>query len=316
MLSRSEKRELSVQLADNDFAAHNRAFLVKNRDSGWIFVIASKTRSQSPRGNVLLIPAYAVNSHEYFLFSYYLLENGFNVLRFDGINNVGLSSGTIERYTLGQLEGDLSIVIDTFLEAENAPLILVTQSLSFPVALKYSTYSERISKIIALVGVVNVKDTVERVMKSSLDPYVEKAPDPPRHQRIFGHLTLAQNFVDDMIKNSYSGLRESTSYFQKSRTPVYMVSSRTDEFVVFDEILKCKEYIESSGKLVVLPDASHMIGRSLTLAKSLARMTVGFAADEDPDGKKLVFPKLTDSISAASIESDFYNQCERQIYAK
>src|SRR5260370_37344776 len=99
-----KRKELNIQSAGGDFTMYNRALTMENRDLGWIFVIASRTRGKILRGNVVLIPPYAINSHEYFLFSYYLLENGFNVLRFDGINNVGLSSGSIEHYTLSQLE--------------------------------------------------------------------------------------------------------------------------------------------------------------------------------------------------------------------
>jgi hypothetical protein len=317
-----EKRELNAQSAGSDFATYNRAFMIPNGNGDWIFAIASRTRSKTSRGNVLLIPPYAVNSHEYFLFSYYLLANGFNVLRFDGINNVGFSSGTIEHYTLGQLEADLSLVVDTFFntgeifETDDLHLIMASQSLSFPVALKYSLRNDRVSRIISVVGVVNVKDTVERIMERSLDCYVTRLPGAPLHGRIFGHLTAAQRFVDDAIKNSYFRLSDMISCFQKLRRPVYMVSSKTDEYVQFDDVIKCKDYIEVMGRLVVVDDVSHMIGRSLFTAKSLAKLTVEFAAANSVEDHTLEFPRLTDAVRFASMEADFINQCERHIFAK
>lgn len=302
-------KKINIKFNDNDFGKYNHAFILKNKNSKHIFVIKSKTIKENPAGNILIIPPYAINSHELFLFNYYLLENNFNVYRFDGINNVGLSSGNIENYTLGQLEEDISLVIDSFFKKDNLPLIILTQSISFPVALKYSTYNDQISKIISILGVVDVKDTIERVSNTLLDPYIRKEPDLPKNLLIFGNSTIVQSFVDDMIINSLSTIEDTIFYFKRTKTPVFMVSSKNDEYVNYKDVTKCKEYIEEKGKLIVLSDISHMIGRSLFLAKKLAKLTVEIAANRHSNKNNFSFPKLTDVIKFASIEAEFLNKC-------
>jgi acyl transferase len=306
--------KLDINFDKNNYISYNAAaYCLINKDSKNIFIIESKTQSTMPKGNVVIIPPYGINSHELFLLSYYFTENGFNVYRFDGINNVGISSGTIKYYTLGQLENDTNMVIDTLLKHNSLPLIILTQSLSFPVALKYSCYYRDIAKIIAIVGVVNVKDTIERVSKYkySIKVYENREANAPKYQDMFGHRVLAQKFVDDIIKNSFTYIENTIQYFEKSSTPVYMISGQSDEYVNYNDILKVKKYIENRGKLLTFPELSHMVGRSVSLVKKLAKSTVEFAIDPTTEHiEELKFPKLTDVIKTASIEAEFINKCE------
>jgi len=261
----------------------------------------------------LIIPPFAVNAHSLFLFSYYFQANGYNVYRFDGINSVGLSSGTMENYTLGQLEKDTSQVIDSLFTDSDLPLIILTQSLSFPVGLRYSTYARSISKLISIVGVVDVKDTVERVSEKSLDPYVLKDPSASKYLTVFGHDSIAQDFVNDAIENTIFNVKDSISHFMKTNVPIYMISATDDEYVNYDDVLKCKEFIERNGKLIEVPDAGHMIGRSLFLMKKLAAIAIECALGEGSTNTNIVLPKLTEVVKAASLEADFINYCESQI---
>jgi hypothetical protein len=257
-----------------------------------------------------------MNSREFFLLANYLVANGFNVIRFDARNNVGLSSGSIEYFTMGQIEDDLELTLRAFGPEIVAPIVLVTQSLSFPVGLRYSLRDNGVSKIIGIVGVVNAKDTVERIIECSLDPYVAHVAQEsgaPRLQCIFGHFTDAQHFVDDMVGRSFSGLPECLALLQQKRAPVCLLSSRSDEYVNFEEVQQCVPHIIHDGEFVVMDEMSHMIGRSLAVAKRLAQQAVKFAVPGGTDASSLVFPKLTDAIRIASSETDFFNECEQTL---
>ncbi len=305
--------KIRIENTNKNVLPQDCAYILKNESNQKIFVFETRTRHGKPRGNVLIIPPFAVNAHSLFLFSYYFQANGYNVYRFDGINSVGLSTGTMENYTLGQLEKDTSQVIDSLLADSGLPLTILTQSLSFPVGLKYSTYAESISKLISIVGVVDVKDTVERVSEKSLDPYVLKEPSAPKYLTVFGHDSIAQDFVDDIIKNSMSNVQDSISHFVKTNVPVYMISAKDDEYVNYEDVLKCRDLIEKNGKLIEVPDAGHMIGRSLFIMKKLAAIAIECALGEEWAEAGIDLPKLTDVVKAASLEADFANYCESQI---
>jgi acyl transferase len=300
-------RELDIGAEGGEFGTWNRAFVIQD-SAGWNFAIESRPRSGPARGSAVLVPPYGINSHEYFLFAHHLLENGFNVVRFDGINNVGLSSGHIDRYTMGQLERDLGEVLAAFFSEPRLPLVLVSQSLSFPVALKQASRDRRVSKLLSLLGVVDVKDTVERVCKSSLDPYFAHDPSVPRCLPFFGHLTDAHDFADDIVAKSYTRPANLVPYFEALTAPLYMVASQADEYVRFEDVARLRRYADRLGRFVTLPDAGHMIGRSVAIAKALAKMTVEFAGGSE---REVRTPPLTETIRLASMEASFLNRCER-----
>ena len=285
-----------------------------------VVVLANRTHVEPCRGTVVFVPPYGASLHEYCLLCVYFLKNGFNVLRFDGVNNVGLSAGTIERYSLGRLEDDLAAVMQACFSEDRVfghacgPVSLLAQSLAFPVALKRSLVDSRIERIISLVGVVNVEDTVARVARISLDPYVKRLPDAPRYHRMFGYPTLAQEFVDDAISRHYFKFEDFMTDLRKSRFPIHLVVSDADEYVRFSDVLQCKPYCDrGSGDFLVISGISHMFGRSVSTAKRLATLAVQCAAGVPSGEVAVVAPRLTEAVEIASREAEFLNECERHL---
>jgi len=102
-----EKINEIAMVYESDYFDKNRFFVLKS-DNKEIFVIESM--ADTPIGTVIIVPPYGKTSHEMILLSYYLQHNGFNVIRFDGIDNAGLSSGTLVEYKVSQVEKDLDLV--------------------------------------------------------------------------------------------------------------------------------------------------------------------------------------------------------------
>lgn len=291
------------------------AFLDKNEmyslngNNKKIFVI--KSRVKNPIANVVIVPAYGKNSHGSYFLSHYLVSNSVNVIRFDGVNNVGLSSGNIINYSLGQLEEDLNRVLDELPIENDLPLILLSLSISFPVALKYTTYKSNVSKLISIVGSVDVARTIENVLGKSLKCYYEnkdnKAPDI---QTVFGHDVLIKDFFNDAEKNKYKDIENTITYLKETKSEINMIVGGRDKYVDFDDVLKCKKYFNKHSKMEVLKDATHEIGRSQSLKKQLACKIVEFLVG---NGSTLNRPTVTEIIESSSIEVKFLNICERLI---
>lgn len=256
------------------------------------------------RGNVVIVPPYAMSAHGYFLFQDYLTWNGFTVYRFDGINNVGLSSGEVINYTLGQAWRDLGYVIEAFFPTSSSDsLVLLSQSLSFPIAVRRARRDERVKAVVSLLGAVSVRDTVERVLKSSLEPYFSDLPDAAPRQRIFGHEVNAMQFVASMIDEGYVDANDVYADVNMLTQPLYLVSSEADEYVDFRDVLALRSDAEKNGAFVALADMGHMIGRSVESAKLLARLSVELTLKAYGIAEQLESPILTESIERASYES-------------
>jgi acyl transferase len=313
--------EIRVDHPESDPASLHRGFLIHAGDDQRIFTIVTRTPRDRCRGLVLIVPPYAMNAHEFCLLNYYLIENGFTVVRFDAIDNVGLSSGTIEHYALGRLEDDLALVV-RLCEAEHSigasgslPVILVAQSLSLPVALRHAI-TGRVARVVSVLGAVNVRDTLERVSKRSAEPYLAHRPDVDTHVRMFGHPVLAQPFVDDALERQYFFLDDVLRDLERLPVPLAMIVSDTDEYVQFSDAERCRPRAEraGSGGFLVVSALSHMVGRSVAAAKQLSVLTVQCVSGAIPDTEPSTFPKLTHVVRFASSEAGFINECERQIY--
>lgn len=293
-----------------DYINNNKMYMLKNNEKN-VFVIKSEVKS--PIANVIIVPPYGKNAHGTFLLSYYLLQNNINVVRFDGVDNVGLSSGNILNYALGQLEQDLKLVVDEITFDNKLPLIILCMSLSFPVSLKFTTYSKLVTKVISIVGCVNVADTIERVLGKSLKCYyIDKDQNAPKIENIFGHNVLLQDFFDDAERNRYTNLEDTISFCKDTDSELDLIVAGSDEYVNINDVKKLRKHLNGKHRITIFQKATHEIGRSLSLKKLLAQKTVEsvFDSGQSTNKKEACYPKLTEVIESASIESKYLTWCE------
>jgi acyl transferase len=273
---------------------------------GEIVVFVNSPAGES-RGNVVIVPPYAMSAHGYYLFQDYLTYNGFTVYRYDGIDSVGLSTGEIYDYTLGQSHRDLENVIDALFD-ENSSFMLFSQSLSFPVAVRQAGADPRVQAVLGVLGVTSVRETLALILGIDMGPYLARDPSMPRVQRIFGHNVDAIHFVASMLDNQYVDEADTMRDVAALNCPLYLAASRSDEYVPYSSVVPLQRIAERHGVFVSLTGTSHMIGRSVEAGKALAALTVDFArsvvsADKEPD-----FPPITDTIDRASIEDGLINE--------
>lgn len=276
---------------ESDYFDKNRFFVINSGDKK-IFVIESK--ADTPIGTVIIVPPYGKTSHEMVLLGYYLQQNGFNVIRFDGIDNAGLSSGPLVEYKVSQIENDLDLVVKNINKAEELPLICLSLSLSFPASLKYESKHNVFDKLISVVGVIDVVATSERVISRSLDVWERREPDAPKFAKVFGHDVLAQQYVDDIYENNYAHFDHSVEALNKISCPLKMIVADNDEYVSIDEFNKFKRYFSDESEYIILENASHEIGRSMTLTKKIARLIVEYALPNA--NHEIKIPRITDVI--------------------
>ncbi|MAP01608.1 MAG: hypothetical protein CMD01_02170 [Flavobacteriales bacterium] len=271
-----------------------------------MFIIESV--ASNPIGTVVISPPYGKTAHQSVLLSYYLQQNGFNVIRYDGFDNVGLSSGRLLDYKISQTEKDLERLIQNFQFDQSLPLIGLSLSLSFPSMLKFASDNNVFSNLITVVGVIDVAATVERVVGRSLDPWHRRDSDASELMKVFGHDIYAQPFYDDMRNNKYFDIEDSIDALSNLKSSLNMIVAARDEFVSMTEFEQFKLHFTANDEYTILENATHEIGRSMSLTKKAAELVVKHALSRSD--REIKIPHITEVIKISSLESKVINKCE------
>jgi len=290
---------------ENPYLDRNNFFSLKTEDKE-MFIIESI--ASNPIGTVVIAPPYGKTAHQSVLLSYYLQKNGFNVIRYDGFDNVGLSSGRLIEYQISQTEKDLELLLQNFQFDESLPILGLSLSLSFPSMLKFASENNVFSQLITVVGVMDVAATVERVVGCSLDPWDRRDPDASELMKVFGHDIYAQPFYDDMRNNKHFSIEDSIEALSNVKGPLKMIVAARDEFVSLTEFEQFKLHFTAGSEYTILENATHEIGRSMPLTKKSAELVVKYALSNSD--REMQIPHITEVIKISSAESKVINKCE------
>jgi acyl transferase len=294
--------------SEDKYSMENLVYAIYHNRNQKLILFESKTSDLNPKGNVLIIPPYGVNAHSLYLLGYYFVANGYHVYRFDGIDSVGLGTGKIENYKLSQLILDVELVFCTFLKNSELPNFIISQSLSFPVALKFlaknKTIANTVEKLVAIVGVTNVLDTLKKVTGANFECYLSKDPDAPKYIRIFGYDVIAQDFISDLQDLALVDFADMNRTLNDISTPIEMISSVQDEYVAYEEVIQCSENHNHLIALRSIEKSGHMIGRSLAILKKMAILALEAIAGKEFTNDML--PPITETIKYASLESRYF----------
>jgi len=204
--------------------------------------------------------------------SRYLINNGYNVLRYDNTNHVGISEGEHIDHTPSSAYKDfhdvISYVRDSNLKYSSIGVLGI--SLATRILIKY--FSENccpdIKLFISLVGVINLGDTLERITGEDIS-------GGNLNGKIYGIRKIIKypinwdNYLSDANKNQYMGLEKSIEEIHKIQIPTILICSENDDWVnindyfkVFENDFNCiKEKFFISGaahKLSKNPEAAEL----------------------------------------------------------
>lgn len=163
-----------------DFGQYKKGYILENSEKQSLFMYKSMAEREDVKGNVLIVPTQGMNIHTSFLMSSYLNHNGYNVYRFDGINNVGLSDGNISDYTLEQLEKDFALVMEYMMEESDSINVLTFQSTLLPIISKANDYSQ----INHLISVMDISTDFELCKKIEWDKVLNFVDKYKKHLSI------------------------------------------------------------------------------------------------------------------------------------
>jgi len=233
--------------------------------------------SKKDSSKLIIIPSgYGETKRDALTISYYLVSNGFNILRYDNTDHIGESDGDIFNTTLPKMKDDIIATLDY---AQNRFGVMhagiIGSSLSKRVALKAAAEDSRISFILGLVGIVNLKGTLESVYNLDIIGKVESGEE--KHvdvAEILGH-EVGREFPLSAIKEKYHDLESTRQDIKKLKIPFVFIVGERDEWVSIEDVRMVFGATDYPNKeLHVVKDAMHLIYENPKAARSILKQTV------------------------------------------
>ena len=180
---------------------------------------------------VLLLPKYGETKKNNLQLAYTMAANGLHVLRFDHTCHVGESDGAMTDFTLAGAVDDILVTLD-YIESEFGinKIVLVSSSLSSRPAIRAAALDRRIRRLVCLVGVFNLRFTLNEVYREDLvaDHIGGKTWGIAD---ILGHEIDFDNFLREAVRADMHDLSGTVSDLKKTPVPVVYFGAENDPWV-------------------------------------------------------------------------------------
>jgi pimeloyl-ACP methyl ester carboxylesterase len=233
-----------------------RSVAVKMACNGVSLAAQLDTPAEPVVGRCLLVPTFGLSMLDHTVLAYYLLLNGFAVLRFDASNHVGASPGDIARFTMSGLVAEISAALG--LEAEE-PTAVIGASLSTRAALR-ALREIRVAGFFAMSPVVNLRKTLGLAARSDLVGHFLAGSAPPLC-KLLGFELESSRFLEDCVREGFAGLEDSKADAARMTAPSVWIAGDADRSISLAETVEVIECLPR-GKLVKLAGANHELFRS------------------------------------------------------
>ncbi|MBL9215813.1 MAG: methyltransferase domain-containing protein [Opitutaceae bacterium] len=205
--------------------------------------------------------------------AYSLAANGLNVLRFDHTNHVGESGGDQTYFTLASGAGDILSCGD-YLEKKHGvrEFTLVANSLSARTAIRAAAGDARVSHIVCLVGVVNLRHTLREVYRDDL---------------VGGHLAGRRWGVGDMlgvemdydtflqsaVRENLHDLAGTRADLERTAAKISFYAAERDTWVLLSDV---HEVLlgRPRTQVCIIPEAMHELRENAQVAERAFRSIV------------------------------------------
>jgi alpha-beta hydrolase superfamily lysophospholipase len=242
------------------------------------------SRWEKSVGLVVVAPGYEHRIHHYSLLAHYLVDHGFDVLRFDLRNHIGLSEGEIADFTMTSMANDIGdALLDARGRCTGLPISVVASSLASRAAVR-ATYaaSERgdalVHALVMILPVVDVEySTTRAIGRNAVEEWRTGAvTDPTRLDMVLSH-EVAYSFARDVIDGGWSGIDGTRQELEGIDTDVLAIAAAEDTWVELDDV---ERTIVNAGdalrEIVVLESCSHELAFNAPVVRLLMEEVISW----------------------------------------
>lgn len=218
---------------------------------------------------VIIVPPYAKTMRDVFSTSQCMVYNGFRSWRFDYTNHIGASDGDMFDFTLSSAIKDLKAVLSAVREMyKNAPLGIISISLGAPIVFRALKQYENVGCLVSLVGVVNVQDTLFRVIGEDLVDDFLKSQLTGHSREVLGY-EVSTRFIMDVVNEDWYSLDSTCQNVKACKFPIVQIAAESDTWVLLDAVKSVFGIcgISAPRKVYIIPGASHKLENNPTAAR-------------------------------------------------
>jgi hypothetical protein len=266
------------------------------------------------RGTVVLAPPFGITMRRGQSVALYFVFNGFDVIRYDPTNHVGVSDGDVLDLTPSSMVEDLGTVLRwAGTESRGGPLHLFASSISARLA--FAMLAERGCDL-AAVGTISSVVDMRRAIAAATDGddlvgswLAGAVRDPDRIQLVMDH-QIRWRFIQDLIERDWH-TPESTVRDLSRLGPVPLISvhGAKDEWVDVEQATAVFGAREQAS-IVVLSDAVHALNVA-SARTALSQIVRFFLAPRDPCTGPIAMPTIAQVLELSKLEA----QLERRVGA-
>jgi len=225
---------------------------------------------------VVIPPAFGETKRDSLKLSYYLVKNGFNVLRYDASCHVGESQGEMLEASLSKMNADLISALE-FVEnnfgARN--VAVVATSLAARVAIKLAAQDKRIKFLVSLVGIVDLRSTLKAIYHQDVIGEIESGQYKGKFIDDIMGFEVSINFALDAIRAGYHDLESTREDMHKLSIPAVFIAAENDPWVKAQDIKELTNSLLGQEKeFIVIPNARHLLNENPAAADFALRQTV------------------------------------------
>ncbi len=225
---------------------------------------------------IVMPPGYGETKRDALIASYYLVRNGFNVLRYDATDHVGESEGDIANTTMTKFKADLLSALD-FVETNYAVnrVGVIASSLAQRMALKAASEDRRIAFLLGVVGVVNLRETLKAIYREDIIGDVAGGRTKDTYDVLGFNVDKA--YPVTAIQDAYHDLESAVKDAKRLEIPLVFLVAEKDAWIKLEDV---KVVLESSphGEMHLIPEAMHQIFENTRAARIALKQAVVSAA--------------------------------------
>lgn len=206
-------------------------------------------------GRCILLPAFGLTKLDLLVMAYYLLVNGFEVVRFDPTCHVGDSDGDVGDFRLGTLACDVERVAAHHADADTA---VVGISLSSRAAFR-ALAGVDLKGLFLLAPVVHTRQTLFEVCGEDLIGQHLEGSAPEAYSIL--DMMVARAFCEDCVAGRFDSLASTQDDARRVAAPTCLVVGSQDRWVAPEDVAQVADVMPAC-RLITLDGANHQMFRS------------------------------------------------------
>ena len=249
--------------------------MYKNREGKRIIGFLDRPRAASGEEPFIVMPpGYGETKRDALSISYYLVKNGFRVVRYDATDHLGESEGDITTTTMPKLKLDLLSTLDYVEGTFGVRRVgVIASSLAERMAIKAAAEDSRIVFLLGVVGVVNLQDTLQSIYREDIIGDVSQGRIKDFYD-VLG-FDIDKEYPISAIREQYHDLQTTVNDMRKVRIPVVFLVAKHDAWVRLEDVRLVVESSAGSPRdLHLIPEAMHQLFENPRAAKVAVKQAV------------------------------------------